>query len=45
MDGNLASHPAALGSILDVPEFFQRNFILPGFIDSTLLRESGQCKA
>ena len=41
VDSNLASHPAAQGLILGIPEFFQRNSMLPGFIDSALLRESG----
>ena len=38
MDSILASRPAALGSILGVPEFFQ-NSLLPRFIGSALLRE------
>ena len=36
----LASRPAAPGFILGVPEFFSsKNFMLPRFIDTTLLRE------
>ena len=44
-DSDLASHPAATGSILGVPKCFQRNLMLSGFVDSALIRESGQCKA
>ena len=48
MDRILASRPAAPGSILVVPEFFQRKILpkfskkyskLPRLIDSALLRE------
>ena len=45
VDGDLASHPAATGSILGVPKCFRKNLMLPGFVDSALIRESGQCKA
>ena len=45
VDSDLASHPAALGLILCIPKFFLRTSMLPGFIDRTLLKESGQCKA
>ena len=44
VDSNLVSHPAVPGSIRGVPKFFQRNSMLPGFIDCALLRESGECK-
>ena len=43
LESILASRPAALGSILGVHEFFQSS-MLPRFIDSALLSESGQCK-
>ena len=45
VDSDLASYPAAPGSILGVPKFFQRNLMLSGFINSALLRESGLGKA
>ena len=45
VDSHPPSYPASPGSILSIPEYLQRNSMLPGFIDSTLLRESGQCKA
>ena len=39
MDSILASRPAALSSILGVPNFFQKELALPRFINSALLRE------
>ena len=37
VDSDLASHPAAPGLILGIPEFIHRILMLPGFIDSALL--------
>ena len=39
MDSILASRPVALGSILGVPNFVEKDLALPRFINSALLRE------